>query len=65
MSYHSKKCSGIKIAQQPGGTSSFSLDWGYKEETVKKMALTEETNTNLQEQQKNPEKQFQMNNKVI
>jgi len=31
MAEQKKNFSGIKIAQQPGGTSSFSLGWGYKE----------------------------------
>jgi|688.fasta_scaffold2602145_1 hypothetical protein len=47
MSEHSKKYSGIKIAQQPGGTSSFSLDWGHKEEPVKKVAPVQSPNKDL------------------
>jgi len=31
MSEYKKKYGGIKIAQQPGGISSFSLDWGFRE----------------------------------
>ena len=47
MSEHSKKYSGIKIAQQPGGTSSFSLDWGHKEEPVKKTVINQEPSKDL------------------
>jgi hypothetical protein len=36
MTDHKKTYSGIKIAQNPGGSSSFSLSWGHTEEPVKK-----------------------------
>ena len=65
MSEHSKKYSGIKIAQQPGGTSSFSLDWGHKEEPVKKVAPVQQPNKDLNQHEKNPEKQLQNDKKVI
>ncbi len=65
MSEHSKKYSGIKIAQQPGGTSSFSLDWGHKEEPVKKVAPVQSPNKDLNQHEKNPEKQLQNDKKVI
>lgn len=65
MSEHSKKYSGIKIAQQPGGTSSFSLDWGHKEEPVKKTVINQEPSKDLNQHEKNPEKQTQNEKKVI
>ena len=50
MTQQKKNFSGIKIAQQPGGSSSFSLDWGHKEEPVKKPTMAKETNNFVSEQ---------------
>jgi len=36
MAQQNKNFSGIKVVQQPGGTSSFSLSWGYQEEPINK-----------------------------
>ena len=36
MSDSKKTYSGVKITQQPGGSSNFSLNWGHKEEPVKR-----------------------------
>lgn len=36
MTDNKKTYSGVKITQQPGGESHFSLNWGYKEEPVKR-----------------------------
>lgn len=36
MSDSKKTYSGVKIVQQPGGDSTYTVSWGYKEEPVKK-----------------------------
>ena len=36
MSDHKKTFSGVKIVQQPGGNSNYSVGWGHEESPVKK-----------------------------
>lgn len=36
MAEHKKTFSGVKIVQQPGGNSSYSVSWGHQQEPVKK-----------------------------
>ena len=36
MAEHKKTYSGVKITQNPGGNSNFSLGWGHKEEPAQK-----------------------------
>lgn len=45
MAEQKKTYSGVKITQNPGGNSNFSLNWGYQEELPKKNTKNPESIT--------------------
>jgi hypothetical protein len=62
MSDNKKNYSGVKIVQQPGGNSNYSVGWGHQEEPIKKDISQPEPNL-LDD--KNPEKYESSSLKVI
>ena len=51
MAEQKKTYSGVKITQNPGGNSNFSLNWGYQEELPKKNTTNPESITPVKAEQ--------------